>query len=91
MKEIKFTTNYEAVLSFSDKDFKRKYEERIGNNSNYTQAIGGDVKHLAICPRCNNPVVILGIYKKDQVVKLLAKNGKWYLTEKGWISGKYLK
>ena len=34
---------------------------------------------------------ILGIYKKDQVVKLLAKNGKWYLTEKGWISGKYLK
>ena len=34
---------------------------------------------------------ILGIYKKNQVVKLLARNGKWYLTEKGWISGKYLK
>lgn len=67
MKEIKFTTNYEAVLSFSDKDFKRKYEERIGNNPNYTQAIDGDVKHLAICPRCNNPVVILGIYKKINV------------------------
>ena len=27
MKEIKFTTNYEPVLSFSDKDFKTKYEE----------------------------------------------------------------
>ena len=34
---------------------------------------------------------ILGTYKKNQVVKLLARNGKWYLTEKGWISGKYLK
>lgn len=33
----------------------------------------------------------LGIYKKGQVVKLLARKGKWYLTEKGWISGKYLK
>ena len=34
---------------------------------------------------------ILGTYKKNQVVKLLTRNGKWYLTEKGWISGKYLK
>ena len=34
---------------------------------------------------------ILGTYKKNQVVKLLARNGKWYLTEKGWISGKYIK
>ena len=32
MKEIKFTTNYEPVLSFSDKGFKTKYEERVGNN-----------------------------------------------------------
>jgi hypothetical protein len=67
MKEIKFTTNYEQTLSFSDKNFKAKYEERIGKNSGYIQTIGGDKKHLAVCPRCDNPVVILGIYKKIDV------------------------
>lgn len=67
MKEIKFTTAYESVLSFSDKDFKRKYEERIGNNPGYVQSVNGEVKHLALCPRCNNPVAILGIYKKIDV------------------------
>lgn len=67
MKEIKFTTNYESVLSFADKDFKTKYEERVGNNPGYMQPINGEVKHLALCPRCNNPVVILGIYKKIDV------------------------
>lgn len=30
MREIKFTTNYEPVLSFSDQDFKTKYEEQGG-------------------------------------------------------------
>ena len=35
MKEIKFTTNYEPVLSFSDWNFKTKYEERVGNNPGY--------------------------------------------------------
>lgn len=45
MKEIIFTTNHEPVLSFADKDFKTKYEERVGNN----------------------PVAILGIYKKIDV------------------------
>ena len=64
MKEIKFTTHCEPVLSFLDKEFKTKYEERIGNNTGYVQKINGDVKHLAVCPRCNNPVTILGIYKK---------------------------
>ena len=34
---------------------------------------------------------IVGTYKKNNKVNLLARNGKWYLTEKGWISGKYLK
>lgn len=34
---------------------------------------------------------ILGVYKKNQKVKLLAKDGKWFLTEKGWISGNYIK
>lgn len=63
MKEIKFSTNYEQVLSFTDKDFKMKYEERVGDNPGYIQTVGGDTKHLALCPRCNNPVVILGIYK----------------------------
>lgn len=67
MKEIKFTVGYEPVLSFSDKNFKKKYEERVGNNATYTQVVGGDRKHLALCPRCNNPVVILGIYKKIEV------------------------
>lgn len=67
MKEIKFTTGYESVLSFADKDFKTKYEERVGNNPGYIQVIGGEKKHLAVCPRCNNPVVILGIYKKIAV------------------------
>ena len=67
MKEIKFTTNYEQVLSFSDKDFKMKYEERIGDNPCYTQIVNGETKHLALCPRCNNPVTILGIYKKIDV------------------------
>lgn len=37
MREIKFTTNYEPVLSFSDQDFKTKYEERVGNNPGYVQ------------------------------------------------------
>lgn len=64
MKEIKFTTNYEPVLSFLDNDFKEKYEERVGNNLGYTQIINGETKHLALCPQCSNPVVILGIYKK---------------------------
>ena len=67
MKEIKFSTNYEQVLSFTDKDFKMKYEERVGDNPGYIQTVGGETKHLALCPRCNNPVVILGIYKKIDV------------------------
>ena len=67
MKEIKFTTNYEPVLSFAEKDFKTKYEERVGNNPGYMQVVGGETKHLALCPRCNNPVAILGIYKKIDV------------------------
>ena len=41
MKEIKFTTNYEPVLSFADKDFKTKYEERVGNNPDYIQVFNG--------------------------------------------------
>ena len=49
MKEIKFTTNYEPVLSFSDKDFKTKYEERVGNNQGYIQVVSGGTKHLALC------------------------------------------
>lgn len=44
-----------------------KYEERIGNNSSYTQVVKGEIKHLALCPLCNNPVAILGIYKKIKV------------------------
>lgn len=67
MREIKFTTNYEPVLSFSDQDFKTKYEERVGNNPGYVQKVRGKTKHLALCPRCNNPVAILGIYKKINV------------------------
>ena len=67
MREIKFTTNYEPVLSFSDLDFKTKYEERVGNNPGYVQKVRGETKHLALCPRCNNPVAILGIYKKINV------------------------
>lgn len=67
MREIKFTTKYEPVLSFSDKDFKIKYEERVGNNPAYTQVVHGETKHLALCPRCNNPVAILGVYKKINV------------------------
>ena len=65
MREIKFTTQYEEVLYFSDKEFKVKYEEAINDNSDcYIQRINGEEKHLAVCPKCNNPVVILGIYKK---------------------------
>lgn len=67
MKEIKFTTNYESVLSFEDKDFKTKYEERVGNNPGYVQVVSGETKHLALCLQCNNPVAILGIYKKIDV------------------------
>lgn len=67
MKEIKFNTEYEPVLSFLDKNFKIKYEERVGNAVGYRQKIHGEVKHLALCPRCNNPVVILGIYSKIKV------------------------
>lgn len=67
MKEIKFTTNYEPVLSFSDWNFKTKYEERVGNNPGYIQIVHGEAKHLALCPRCNNPVAILGVYKKINV------------------------
>lgn len=67
MREIKFTTNYEPVLSFSDQDFKTKYEERVGNNPGYVQKVRGETKHLVLCPRCNNPVAILGIYKKINV------------------------
>lgn len=64
MKEIKFTTGYEPALSFKKRDFKEKYEGRVGDNPNYTQMINGDLKHLALCPLCNNPVVILGVYKQ---------------------------
>lgn len=67
MREIKFTTNYEPVLSFSDQNFKTKYEERVGNNPGYVQKVRGETKHLALCPRCNNPFAILGIYKKINV------------------------
>lgn len=67
MKEIKFKTCYEPVLSFSDRDFREKYEERTGNNKGYIQVIDGEKKHFALCPRCENPVVILGIYQKIRV------------------------
>lgn len=33
---------------------------------------------------------ILGTYKKGTVVNILARHGDWYLTTKGWVSGKYL-
>lgn len=46
---------------------KTKYEERVGNNPGYVQKVRGETKHLALCPRCNNPVAILGIYKKINV------------------------
>lgn len=64
MKEIKFTTNYEVTLSIQDKNFKTEYKNKIGNNQNYKQVIDGDTKYLALCPRYNNPIAILGIYKK---------------------------
>lgn len=64
MKAIKFTTDYEKVLYVNDSDFKAKYETIISGNAGYVQKIGGEYKHFAICPRCNNPVIILGIYKK---------------------------
>ena len=41
MKEIKFTTSYEQALSFADKNFKTKYEERVGNNPGYIQVVSG--------------------------------------------------
>ncbi len=64
MKEIKFTTKYEQTLSFEDKDFRVKYEERVGDNENYREVVDGETKHLAVCPLCDNPVVILGVYKQ---------------------------
>lgn len=64
VRHIKFTTAYERTISFDEKNFKKKYEERVGNNPAYMKEINGELKHLAVCPRCNNPVVILGIYKK---------------------------
>lgn len=67
MKEIKFTTGYEDVLPFNDKNFKAKYEERTGKNPAYTTKINGEIKHLAVCPRCDNPVIILGIYKRINI------------------------
>lgn len=68
MKEIKFTTSYnESTLSFLDENFKKKYKEQVENNSNYTQKINGKQKHLALYPRCNNPVAILGVFKKIDV------------------------
>ena len=42
MREIKFTTNFESVLKFSDKDFKIKYEEHVGNDERYLYKIDGD-------------------------------------------------
>ncbi len=42
MKVIKFTSHYESTLSFSDTDFREKYEARIENNNAYTQTIDGD-------------------------------------------------
>ena len=64
MIEIKFTTNYEIPLSFEDENFKGKYEEKVGNNPLYRQIKNGETRRLALCPRCDNPVVILGVYKK---------------------------
>lgn len=63
MKVIKFSTGYEKALSIDSKNFKRLYEEQIGDNRAYLQNIDGEVKHMAVCPQCNNPVAILGIYK----------------------------
>lgn len=67
MKEIKFTTHCEPVLSFEEEGFKRKYEEKTAKSNGYRQEIGGDTKYLALCPRCDNPVVILGVYRKIDV------------------------
>ena len=67
MKEIKFTTKYESPLYFSDENFKTKYLERIGETPGYIQTDGDGKKYYALCPRCNNPVVILGIFKKIDV------------------------
>lgn len=64
MKEIKFATGYEDVVYLSDKNFKTIYKDKVGNKPGYTQVIGGETKHYAVCPRCNNAAIILGIYKK---------------------------
>lgn len=67
MREIKFVTGYDQILSFDAKDFKEQYEERVLHNRNFTQTVNGEIKHLAVCPLCDNAVVILGVYKNIDV------------------------
>ena len=63
MKVIKFTTGQEAVTRVDTKDFAQTYMDRVGKNEAYRILDGGDIKHLAVCPKCNNPVVILGVFR----------------------------
>lgn len=42
-------------------------------------------------PNTSAASAVLGYYKKDERVALLAEENGWYLTPRGWVSGKYVK
>lgn len=48
---------------------KENYEEATQGDDNYTKIIGSGKstakRYLAICPSCDNPIQIVGLYIKD--------------------------
>ena len=43
---------------------KEEFEKATKRKYPYYQVVGGKYKHFALCPRCQNPVTIVGFYKK---------------------------
>lgn len=56
---------------------KEKFERVTGNTKPYYMKIDGKRKYYAICPKCGNPITLVGFYNKnDTYVKQIQPHGR---------------
>jgi len=53
---------------------KEEYIRATGNKEPYTQKKNGNESHFAVCPRCDNPVQLIGLYSLKQKPRPHAKH-----------------
>jgi len=73
MRRIKFSVNdiidYPVDITV--------YEEFTHNDKPYVHVKDGRINHYAICPKCNNPAIILGLYKRIDGVSPHARHTRY--------------